>query len=132
MFLVDWAVKMRIRPPEFENSICDAKYHVSLFWKQIDRSDLIGDRSYDEVAAMDIVIWTPARWAGPMHAASLPSPLPAAAANFSGKRSGLVFEEYSFVLISSELLVQPDEGVSNLIMDRIGVNYRIYREEPGS
>ncbi|KZV48622.1 hypothetical protein F511_09933 [Dorcoceras hygrometricum] len=30
MFLVDWAVKMRIRPPEFETSICDAKDHVSL------------------------------------------------------------------------------------------------------
>ncbi|KZV33337.1 hypothetical protein F511_18218 [Dorcoceras hygrometricum] len=30
MFLVDWTVKMRIRPPEFETSICDAKYHVSL------------------------------------------------------------------------------------------------------
>ncbi|KZV26466.1 golgin candidate 2-like [Dorcoceras hygrometricum] len=30
MFLVDWAVKMRIRPPEFDTSICDAKYHVSL------------------------------------------------------------------------------------------------------
>ncbi|KZV27902.1 hypothetical protein F511_24268 [Dorcoceras hygrometricum] len=29
-FLVDWAVKMRIRPPELETSICDAKYHVSL------------------------------------------------------------------------------------------------------
>ncbi|KZV26831.1 hypothetical protein F511_43307 [Dorcoceras hygrometricum] len=27
---VDWAVKMRIRPPEIETSICDAKYHVSL------------------------------------------------------------------------------------------------------
>ncbi|KZV20337.1 hypothetical protein F511_31941 [Dorcoceras hygrometricum] len=26
MFLVDWAVKMRIRPPEFETSICDTKY----------------------------------------------------------------------------------------------------------
>ncbi|KZV21058.1 hypothetical protein F511_32370 [Dorcoceras hygrometricum] len=25
MFLVDWAVKMRIRPPELETSICDAK-----------------------------------------------------------------------------------------------------------
>ncbi|KZV37816.1 alpha-dioxygenase 1-like [Dorcoceras hygrometricum] len=29
-FLVDWAVKMRIRLPEFETSICDVKYHVSL------------------------------------------------------------------------------------------------------
>ncbi|KZV40617.1 hypothetical protein F511_34881 [Dorcoceras hygrometricum] len=27
---VDWAVKMRIRPPELDTSICDAKYHVSL------------------------------------------------------------------------------------------------------
>ncbi|KZV41640.1 hypothetical protein F511_25789 [Dorcoceras hygrometricum] len=26
----DWAVKMRIRPPELETSICDVKYHVSL------------------------------------------------------------------------------------------------------
>ncbi|KZV32151.1 hypothetical protein F511_29749 [Dorcoceras hygrometricum] len=25
-----WAVKMRIRPPELETSICDVKYHVSL------------------------------------------------------------------------------------------------------
>ncbi|KZV47887.1 hypothetical protein F511_05610 [Dorcoceras hygrometricum] len=33
VFLDDWAVKMRIRPPELETSICDAKYHVSLFWK---------------------------------------------------------------------------------------------------
>ncbi|KZV19924.1 putative histone-lysine N-methyltransferase ATXR3 [Dorcoceras hygrometricum] len=28
--VLDWAVKMRIRPPELETSICDAKYHVSL------------------------------------------------------------------------------------------------------
>ncbi|KZV52676.1 hypothetical protein F511_21056 [Dorcoceras hygrometricum] len=27
---VDWTVKMRIRPPELETSICDVKYHVSL------------------------------------------------------------------------------------------------------
>ncbi|KZV58305.1 hypothetical protein F511_01156 [Dorcoceras hygrometricum] len=32
MFLVDWAVKMRIRPPEFEASICDAKsmFHCAI------------------------------------------------------------------------------------------------------
>ncbi|KZV54304.1 hypothetical protein F511_15403 [Dorcoceras hygrometricum] len=35
MFLVDWAVKMRIRPPEFETSICDAKYHVSLSTRSV-------------------------------------------------------------------------------------------------
>ncbi|KZV41916.1 hypothetical protein F511_11338 [Dorcoceras hygrometricum] len=28
--VVDWAVKMRIRQPELETSICDVKYHVSL------------------------------------------------------------------------------------------------------
>ncbi|KZV56626.1 hypothetical protein F511_42643 [Dorcoceras hygrometricum] len=57
---------------------------------------------------------------------------PAAAANFAGKRSGLVFEEYLFVPISSALLVQPDEGVSDLVVDWIGVTTTIYREEPGS
>ncbi|KZV48599.1 hypothetical protein F511_27918 [Dorcoceras hygrometricum] len=59
----------------------------------------------------------------PLHSRRRRAP-PAAAANFAGKRSGLVFEEYPFVLISSGLLVQPDEGVSNLVVDRIGVNYR--------
>ncbi|KZV22396.1 G-type lectin S-receptor-like serine/threonine-protein kinase [Dorcoceras hygrometricum] len=40
---VYWAIKMRIRPPEFETSICDVKYHVSLvgniviFWKDFTR-----------------------------------------------------------------------------------------------
>ncbi|KZV26987.1 hypothetical protein F511_17100 [Dorcoceras hygrometricum] len=34
----------------------------------------------------------------------------------------LFFEEYSFVLISSALLVQPDEGVLDLVVDRIGDN----------
>ncbi|KZV44224.1 hypothetical protein F511_13866 [Dorcoceras hygrometricum] len=38
--------------------------------------------------------------------------------------SGQFDEENPFVLISSALLVQPDEGVSDLVMDRIGVNYR--------
>ncbi|KZV38104.1 hypothetical protein F511_42321 [Dorcoceras hygrometricum] len=31
--VVDWAVKMRIRPPELETSICDVKYHVLLVGK---------------------------------------------------------------------------------------------------
>ncbi|KZV38056.1 acyl-CoA dehydrogenase-related protein [Dorcoceras hygrometricum] len=43
--------------------------------------------------------------------------------------SGQFDEENPFMLILSALLVQPDEGVSDLVMDRIGV---IYREEPGS
>ncbi|KZV26464.1 Armadillo-type fold domain containing protein [Dorcoceras hygrometricum] len=32
----------------------------------------------------------------------------------------------------ARLLVQPDEGVSDLVVDRIGVSTAIYREEPGS
>ncbi|KZV44230.1 hypothetical protein F511_43278 [Dorcoceras hygrometricum] len=38
--------------------------------------------------------------------------------------SGQFDEENPLVLISSALLVQPDEGVSDLVVDRIGVNYR--------
>ncbi|KZV15602.1 protein EXECUTER 2 [Dorcoceras hygrometricum] len=34
------------------------------------------------------------------------------------------------MLISSGLLVQPDEGVSDLVVDRIGESTTIYREEP--
>ncbi|KZV40750.1 hypothetical protein F511_25602 [Dorcoceras hygrometricum] len=49
----------------------------------------------------------------------------AAAAVFAGKIvSGQFDEENPFVLISSGLLVQPDEGISDLVVDRIGVNYR--------
>ncbi|KZV06842.1 hypothetical protein F511_45674 [Dorcoceras hygrometricum] len=64
-------------------------------------------------------------------APSLPSLTPpppcaaAAAVVFAGKIvSGQLDVENPFVLISSALLVQPDEGVSNLVVDRIGVNYR--------
>ncbi|KZV46107.1 hypothetical protein F511_27265 [Dorcoceras hygrometricum] len=95
MFLVDWAVKMRIRPPEFETSICDAKYHVSLS------------------AAPP-----------PLQKPSSPPP-PYAAARFRRKIvSGQFDEENPFVLISSVLLVQADEGVSFLVVDRIGNIYR--------
>ncbi|KZV58140.1 hypothetical protein F511_35651 [Dorcoceras hygrometricum] len=56
-----------------------------------------------------------------------PSPPRAAAAVavFAGKIvSGQLDVENPFVLISSGLLLQPDEGVSDLVVDRIGVNYR--------
>ncbi|KZV17121.1 ATP binding protein isoform 1 [Dorcoceras hygrometricum] len=53
MFLVDWAVKMRIRPPEFETSICDAKYHVSLmlagFTTEEAEADTVADRGLKRV-----------------------------------------------------------------------------------
>ncbi|KZV29170.1 hypothetical protein F511_37660 [Dorcoceras hygrometricum] len=63
----------------------------------------------------------------------MPPPPPCAAAVFAGKLvSGQLDVENSFVLISSGLLVQPDKGVSDLVVDRIGVTTAIYREEPGS
>ncbi|KZV20795.1 hypothetical protein F511_45045 [Dorcoceras hygrometricum] len=70
---------------------------------------------------------------GPVQVHSAPStPLsrrrPRAAAAATDRRrksvSGQFDEENPFVLISSGLLVQPDEGVSDLVVDRIGVNYR--------
>ncbi|KZV19786.1 hypothetical protein F511_18785 [Dorcoceras hygrometricum] len=117
----------------------------------IDRTDLIGDRSYDEVAAMDIVIWTRARWVGPSPslilfnielrvdfntlntlnltlnlalAAALPplyKPPPPPRQKIV---SGQFDEENPFMQISSVLLVQADEGVSFLVVDRIGDFYR--------
>ncbi|KZV37733.1 hypothetical protein F511_21958 [Dorcoceras hygrometricum] len=94
MFLVDWAVKMRIRPPEFETSICDAKYHVSLE-------------------------------PSPLLSQTQSPPPPCAAARLRRKIvSGQFDEENPFVLISSVLLVQADEGVSFLVVDRIGDIYR--------
>ncbi|KZV13508.1 hypothetical protein F511_45328 [Dorcoceras hygrometricum] len=63
-------------------------------------------------------------------------PPPAAAARrryFAGKLvSGQLFEENPIVLISSGLLVQSDEGVSSLVVDRIDVATAINREAPGS
>ncbi|KZV45839.1 hypothetical protein F511_32275 [Dorcoceras hygrometricum] len=97
MFLVDWTVKMRIRPPEFETSICDAKYHVSL---------------------PPLLSPTSRRRRRP----------PCAAAAAARRRrkfvSGQFDEENPFVLISSVLIVQAEEGVSFLVVDRIGDIYR--------
>ncbi|KZV39888.1 hypothetical protein F511_06474 [Dorcoceras hygrometricum] len=93
MFLVDWAVKMRIRPPEFETSICDANTKIAA-------PPLLSKR----------------RRRRPPCAA-------AAAARCRRKFvSGQLDEDNPFVLISSALLVQPDEGVSVLVVDRIGDN----------
>ncbi|KZV20557.1 acyl-CoA dehydrogenase-related protein [Dorcoceras hygrometricum] len=65
----------------------------------------------------------------------LPSSPNAAAAAARCRRKfifGQLDEENPFVQNSSVLLVQPDEGVSDLVVDRIGVTTAIYREEPGS
>ncbi|KZV13890.1 hypothetical protein F511_44839 [Dorcoceras hygrometricum] len=114
MFLVDWAVKMRIRPPEFKTSICDAKYHISLALSVIPR------RSWGDVARRFTMI----RWA--VHS-RLPSskhtPPPPPPPRVGGILSGRFDEENPFVQNSSVLLVQANEGVSVLVMDRIGDIY---------
>ncbi|KZV34161.1 sphingoid long-chain bases kinase 2, mitochondrial [Dorcoceras hygrometricum] len=107
-----------------------ARRFTMISWA-VDRSDLIGDRSYDEVAAMNIVIWTRARWAGPSPFTKIAASLSqtsrrrrrprAAAADLRRKFvSGQFDEENPFMQNSSVLLVQPDEGVSVLVVDRIG------------
>ncbi|KZV26856.1 hypothetical protein F511_41727 [Dorcoceras hygrometricum] len=99
---------------------------------------VIPRRSWGDVARRFTMIrWPPL----PLleHAAAAAS---AAAADRHRKIvSGQFDEENPFMLISSALLVQPDEGVSDLVVDRIGVNYRNlprrsgflkYRLEPGT
>ncbi|KZV36605.1 hypothetical protein F511_41988 [Dorcoceras hygrometricum] len=73
--------------------------------------------------------FTMIRWvdskANSRHPPSLSHHAAAAAAVFAGKLvSGQLDVENPFVLISSGILVQPDKGVSDLVVDRIGVNYR--------
>ncbi|KZV19692.1 hypothetical protein F511_41882 [Dorcoceras hygrometricum] len=69
---------------------------------------------------MDIVIWTRARWAA---APSSPRTRRRRRRRSSPEIvSGQFDEENPFVLISSVLLVQPDEGVSDLVVDQIGDN----------
>ncbi|KZV29442.1 hypothetical protein F511_23548 [Dorcoceras hygrometricum] len=175
MFLVDWAVKMRIRPPKLETSICDAKYHVSLSTRSVlgkcvylvtlamslfDLHDvriaIISIATLDLPMVVDLIgiyglkgpyctltttnwflqalsviprgSWgdvarrfTMIRWA----AAAAATPPCAAAARLRRKIvSGQFDEENPFVLISSVLIVQADEGVSFLVVDRIGDIYR--------
>ncbi|KZV18807.1 plasma membrane ATPase 1-like [Dorcoceras hygrometricum] len=139
MFLVDWAVKMRIRPPEFETSICDAKYHVSLSTRSV-----LGKCVYLVTLAMSLFDLQDVRIAigsiatldlpmvvdligiyglkGPylLAASLLSTHTPPPPARVVGIRSGRFDEENPFVQNSSVLLVHPDEGVSVLVVDRIG------------
>ncbi|KZV16751.1 hypothetical protein F511_35971 [Dorcoceras hygrometricum] len=94
---------MRIRLPELETSICDAKYHVSL--------------STHSAAPLSSLA---AAAVGHHAAAAAP------------RRSCFdqLFEEFPSVLISSGLLVQADEGVSLPVVDLIDESTTAYREEP--
>ncbi|KZV31873.1 hypothetical protein F511_42056 [Dorcoceras hygrometricum] len=119
---------MRIRPPEFETSICDAKYHVSLPDEGV--SVLVVDRIGDNLPQSTeksriLVIPVGARHKCQQVAAVLATPPPLAGICF-----GQLFEENPSVLISSGLLVQADEGVSLPVVDLIDESTAAYREAP--
>ncbi|KZV24677.1 tyrosine kinase [Dorcoceras hygrometricum] len=131
MFLVDWAVKMRIRPPEFETSICDAKYHVSLVLTRslgLGRGERVAELRLKRLDyTIDITPQPNPKLRRPLLSQTPPPPPCAAAVAARLRRkivSGQFDEENPFVLISSVLLVQADEGVSFLVVDRIGDFYR--------
>ncbi|KZV33749.1 hypothetical protein F511_12319 [Dorcoceras hygrometricum] len=108
----DWAVKMRIRPPELDTSICDVMYHVSLALSVIPRG------SWGDVARRFTMIrWPPAssplgRTHAPPSATHAPPPL---RQTCSGHRA----EEIPSVVNFSDLLVQTDKGIVIPVMDLI-------------
>ncbi|KZV31142.1 GYF domain-containing protein [Dorcoceras hygrometricum] len=120
---------MRIRPPELETRICDAKYHVSLALSVIPRG------SWRDVARRFNMI----RWANHSAAPLLSPPLSAApppkcrspaAAYIDRTCSDQLDEEFPSVLNPSSLLVQIDGGRLNPVVDLIGGSTAAYREEP--
>ncbi|KZV38762.1 plasma membrane ATPase 1-like [Dorcoceras hygrometricum] len=157
---------MRIRPPEFETSICDAKYHVSLSTRSVlgkcvylvtlvmslfDLQDVciaIGSiATLDLPMVVDLIgiyglkgpccTLTTTNWflqalsvipRGSWGDVARRFTMIRWAAAAARLRRKFVFgqfdEENPFVLISSVLLVQADEGVSFLVVDRIGDIYR--------
>ncbi|KZV29876.1 hypothetical protein F511_15840 [Dorcoceras hygrometricum] len=106
---------MRIRPPELETSICDAKYNVSLALSVIPRG------SWGDVARRFTMIrWTVLAASPPLYTRRrrrlVPPPPPPP--RVAGIRSGRFDEENPFVQNLSVLLVQADKGVSVLVVDR--------------
>ncbi|KZV22892.1 putative receptor-like protein kinase [Dorcoceras hygrometricum] len=100
--------------------------------KAVDPSDLIDDRSYDEVSVMEMnrmfIRWTRARWAGSKSITNRRRRRPCAAAATAMCRRKIVpaniDEENPSAPILSGLLVQADEGVSHPVVDLIDVVYR--------
>ncbi|KZV18839.1 hypothetical protein F511_30315 [Dorcoceras hygrometricum] len=141
---VDWAVKMRIRPPELETSICDVKYHVSLgpncyfgsggpkncfhiiilsFVNCVERSDLIVDRDYDGATS------TPPSLLPLLTAAASPCRRRRAAAAACRRLrtcSDRLEEEIPSVKYSSHL-VQTNEEIEISVVDRIRRTTTAYR-----
>ncbi|KZV33682.1 ubiquitin carboxyl-terminal hydrolase 15 [Dorcoceras hygrometricum] len=104
---------MRIRPPEFETSICEVPCFIG--------------RGVNIVLSMQIA----PKFRPPLlsHAAAAASRRPPL---IDRTCSDQLFEENPFALISSGLLVQADEGVSLPVVDLIDESTTAYREEPVS
>ncbi|KZV06561.1 putative receptor-like protein kinase [Dorcoceras hygrometricum] len=98
---------------------------VFSFGNCVDRSDLIGDRSYDEVTLVGMnrmfTRWTRARWTAAASRRPTPPPPPPSSPEI---RSGQLNEENPSVQISSGLLVQADEGIPSPVVDLIDDIYR--------
>ncbi|KZV29939.1 hypothetical protein F511_41541 [Dorcoceras hygrometricum] len=117
---------MRIRPPVFETSICDVKYHVSLALSVIPRGSwgdvarrftmirwalsVIPMGSWGDVARRFTMI----RWSPP--AADVAA---AARCHHRKSRSDHSGEEIPSVKFSLSFLVQTGEGIGIPIVDRI-------------
>ncbi|KZV35216.1 hypothetical protein F511_43549 [Dorcoceras hygrometricum] len=112
------------------------RLYYSVLETEFDRSDLIGDWSYDEVTVVGMnrmfTRWTRAPWAAlntpppPSQIAAVgrrPTPLPPSPSS-PEIRSGQFDQENPSAQISSVLLLQADEGISSPVVDLIGVIYR--------
>ncbi|KZV54730.1 hypothetical protein F511_39816 [Dorcoceras hygrometricum] len=139
MFLVDWAVKMRIGRVEFETSIYDAKEHCDVLSMQIDsdlviyRTTLLRTFQVVTICRVDksevlVVLISPhdlkqldSRLPSSPHTPPPPPKCAAAAAATCRRKivSGQLDEENPSMQILSGLLVQADEGVLNPVVDLI-------------
>ncbi|KZV20887.1 inactive leucine-rich repeat receptor-like protein kinase-like [Dorcoceras hygrometricum] len=134
--ILDWAIKMRIRPPEFETSICDVKYHVSLALSVIPRGSW-GDvaRRFTIIRWVSPKMWFRSRKCCEPMASCIPEPLrlifslpllssprrrrPAVATHRRRTCFDCSGEEIPSVKYSSCLLVQIGEEIGILVVDRI-------------
>ncbi|KZV49417.1 bromodomain and extraterminal domain protein 9 [Dorcoceras hygrometricum] len=124
--ILDWAVKMRIRPPEFDTSICDAKYHVSLLHSRCHYSDLqdvciaIGSiATLNLPMVVDLIGIYGLK--GPYCTLTTIDWFLQALSVIPRGSWGDVARRFTMIRWAT-LLVQPDEGVSDLVVDRIGDN----------
>ncbi|KZV25659.1 hypothetical protein F511_17802 [Dorcoceras hygrometricum] len=113
MYAFDWAVKMRIRPPELETSICDVKYHVSLCCTRA-----LITRDYNSLSTLaSITIGRPSLSHTPPIGRRLAPPF--AAIYVIGLVSIIATRSFHPCQNTSDLLVQIDGGILIPVVDLI-------------